>query len=164
MRSKYYGYVLRNQGTTKQQWVLSEIPVHPVTVLGTTSTAEISSGGVVGISYSLVNECSAGIGSTGTFSLPEGLYKISYSLIAETTDASEVIITLSYGGTVVNTTEAMTSTGGTGSTVSAALNGEVVIKSTGCGSSFSLQNASAVSITPVLAGTDTVRVIIEKLV
>ena len=161
-KSKFFGYVLRNAGTPCQQWVLNEIPVSTNTVLTSTSTAEISVDGTVPASSILVNCAGVRTNTDGSFSLPSGLYRITYSFIAET-DAAEVIITLNAGPTVVHTTEVATTANGVDGTISGQIIGDTVVKSTGCGSSWMIKNASTTSITPVLAGTESIRVIITKI-
>ena len=162
-KSKFFGYVLRNAGTPCQQWVLNEIPVSTNTVLTSTSTAEISVDGTVPASSILVNCAGVRTNTDGSFSLPSGLYRITYSFIAETTAAGEVIITLNAGPTVVHTTEVATTPDGVDGTISGQINGDTVVKSTGCSVSWMIKNASTTSITPVLAGTESIRVIITKI-
>lgn len=162
-KSKFFGYVLRNAGTPCQQWVLNEIPVSTNTVLTSTSTAEISVDGTVPASSILVNCAGVRTNTDGSFSLPSGLYRITYSFIAETEAAGEVIITLNAGPTVVHTTEVATTANGVDGTISGQIIGDTVVKSTGCGSSWMIKNASTTSITPVLAGTESIRVIITKI-
>ena len=162
-KSKFFGYVLRNAGTPCQQWVLNEIPVSTNTVLTSTSTAEISVDGTVPASSILVNCAGVRTNTDGSFSLPSGLYRITYSFIAETTAAGEVIITLNAGPTVVHTTEVATTADGVDGTISGQIIGDTVVKSMGCGTSWMIKNASTTSITPVLAGTESIRVIITKI-
>lgn len=162
-KSKFFGYVLRNAGTPYQQWVLNEIPVSTNTVLTSTSTAEISVDGTVPASSILVNCAGVRTNTDGSFSLPSGLYRITYSFIAETTAAGEVIITLNAGPTVVHTTEVATTADGVDGTISGQIIGDTVVKSMGCGTSWMIKNASTTSITPVLAGTESIRVIITKI-
>lgn len=162
-KSKFFGYVLRNAGTPCQQWVLNEIPVSTNTVLTSTSTAEISVDGTVPASSILVNCAGVRTNTDGSFSLPSGLYRITYSFIAETEAAGEVIITLNAGPTVVHTTEVATTANGVDGTISGQIIGDTVVKSTGCGSSWMIKNESTTSITPVLAGTESIRVIITKI-
>lgn len=162
-KSKFFGYVLRNAGTPCQQWVLNEIPVSTNTVLTSTSTSEISVDGTVPASSILVNCAGVRTNTDGSFSLPSGLYRITYSFIAETTAAGEVIITLNAGPTVVHTTEVATTADGVDGTISGQIIGDTVVKSTGCGTSWMIKNASTTSITPVLAGTESIRVIITKI-
>ena len=162
-KSKFFGYVLRNAGTPCQQWVLNEIPVSTNTVLTSTSTAEISVDGTVPASSILVNCAGVRTNTDGSFSLPSGLYRITYSFIAETDAAGEVIITLNAGPTVVHTTEVATTANGVDGTISGQIIGDTVVKSTGCGSSWMIKNASTTAITPVLAGTESIRVIITKI-
>ncbi len=162
-KSRFFGYVLRNAGTPCQQWVLNEIPVSTNTVLTSTSTAEISVDGTVPASSILVNCAGVRTNTDGSFSLPSGLYRITYSFIAETDAAGEVIITLNAGPTVVHTTEVATTADGVDGTISGQIIGDTVVKSTGCGTSWMIKNASTTSITPVLAGTESIRVIITKI-
>lgn len=162
-KSKFFGYVLRNAGTPCQQWVLNEIPVSTNTVLTSTSTAEISVDGTVPASSILVNCAGVRTNTDGSFSLPSGLYRITYSFIAETDAAGEVIITLNAGPTVVHTTEVATTANGVDGTISGQIIGDTVVKSTGCGSSWMIKNESTTPITPVLAGTESIRVIITKI-
>lgn len=162
-KSKFFGYVLRNAGTPCQQWVLNEIPVSTNTVLTSTSTSEISVDGTVPASSILVNCAGVRTNTDGSFSLPSGLYRITYSFLSETTAAGEVIITLNAGPTVVHTTEVATTADGVDGTISGQIIGDTVVKSTGCGTSWMIKNASTTSITPVLAGTESIRVIITKI-
>lgn len=162
-KSKFFGYVLRNAGTPCQQWVLNEIPVSTNTVLTSTSTSEISVDGTIPASSILVNCAGVRTNTDGSFSLPCGLYRITYSFLAETDAAGEVIVTLNAGATTVHTTEVATTANGVDGTISGQIIGDTVVKSQGCGTSWMLKNASTTSITPVLAGTETIRVIITKI-
>ena len=162
-KSKFFGYVLRNAGTPCQQWVLNEIPVSTNTVLTSTSTSEISVDGTIPASSILVNCAGVRTNTDGSFSLPSGLYRVTYSFIAETAAAGEVIVTLNAGATTVHTTEVATVADGVDGTISAQVIGDTVVKSTGCSVSWMLKNASTTSITPVLAGTESIRVIITKI-
>lgn len=162
-KSKFYGYVLRNAGTPCQQWVLNEIPVSTHSVLTSTSTAEISIDGTIPASTILINCAGVRTNTDGSFSLPSGLYHITYSFIAETAAAGEVIVTLSAGATVVHTTEVATTADGVDGTISGQIIGDTVVKSCGCGTSWMLKNASTTAVTPVLAGTESIRVVIEKI-
>lgn len=162
-KSKFFGYVLRNAGTPCQQWVLNEIPVSTNTVLTSTSTSEISVDGTIPASSILVNCAGVRTNTDGSFSLPSGLYRITYSFLAETDAAGEVIVTLNAGATTVHTTEVATVADGVDGTISGQIIGDTVVKSQGCGTSWMLKNASTTPITPVLAGTETIRVIITKI-
>lgn len=162
-KSKFFGYVLRNAGTPCQQWVLNEIPVSTYSVLTSTSTAEISVDGTIPASTIMINCAGVRTNTDGSFSLPSGIYRITYSFIAETDAAGEVIVTLSAGPTVVHTTEVATAADGVDGTISGQIIGDTVIKSTGCGTSWMFKNESTVAITPVLAGTESIRVIITKI-
>ena len=162
-KSKYFGYVLRNSGTPCQQWVLNEIPVTTHTVLTSTSTSEISVDGTIPSSSIMLNCAGVKTNTDGSFSLPSGIYHVTYSLLVETEAAGVVIVTLSSGATVLHTTETSTAASGVDGTISGQIIGDAVIKSNGCMSSFILKNASTTAITPVLAGTESIRVIIEKI-
>ena len=162
-KSKFFGYVLRNAGTSYQQWVLNEIPVSTNTVLTSTSTASISADGTIPASTIMINCAGVRTNTDGSFSLPSGLYRVTYSFIAETDAAGEVIITLNAGATTVHTTEAATVADGVDGTISGQIIGDTVVKSTGCSTSWMIKNASTTAITPVLAGTESIRVIITKI-
>lgn len=162
-KSKFYGYVLRNAGTPCQQWVLNEIPVSSHTVLTSTSTASISIDGTIPASTTMINGAGVRTNTDGSFSLPQGIYHITYSFIAETAAAGEVIVTLSAGPTVVHTTETTTAADGVDGTISGQIIGDVVVKSQSCSTSWMLKNASTTAMTPVLAGTESIRVVIEKI-
>lgn len=162
-KSKFFGYVLRNAGTPCQQWVLNEIPVSTHTVLTSTSTATISVEGTIPASTIMVNGIGVRTNTDGSFSLPCGIYHITYSFIAETEAAGEVIVTLNAGPTVVHTTEVTTAANGVDGTISGYVIGDAVIKSQGCTTAWMFKNVSTTEITPVLAGTESIRVIIEKI-
>lgn len=49
-------------------------------------------------------------------------------------------------------------------TNSGSVIGDTVIRSSGCGINFAIVNSSTTNITPVMAGTESVRVIITKIV
>lgn len=101
-----------------------------------------------------------------------GLYHINYNFIASTTAAEKVIVSLNNGATTVN--QSVTQTSQATQPAPAArlvdpseftgeIMGDTVIRSTGCGNNFTLINSSAVAITPVITGTESVRVTITKI-
>lgn len=171
-KSKFFGYVLRNAGTPCQQWVLNELPVSTFTAFTSLTTTEVPVGGVIPLSSVTINQFGGRINSDGSFSLPCGLYHINYNFIASTTAAEKVIVSLNNGATTVNQSVTQTSQGTQPAQAARLVNpdeftgeimGDTVIRSTGCGNNFTLINSSAVAITPVITGTESVRVTITKI-
>lgn len=171
-KSKFFGYVLRNAGTPCQQWVLNELPVSTFTAFTSLTTVEVPVGGVIPLSSVTINQFGGRINSDGSFSLPCGLYHINYNFIVSTTAAEKVIVSLNNGATTVN--QSVTQTSQATQPAQAArlvdpseftgeIMGDTVIRSTGCGNNFTLINSSAVAITPVITGTESVRVTITKI-
>jgi hypothetical protein len=162
-KSKFFGYVLRNAGTPCQQWVLNELPVSTVTVFTSSTTSSVATSGTIPLSSVTLNQFGGRINSDGSFSLPCGLYKIEFSLIPSTAAAGVAIISLNAGSTTLFTSEVSTAADGVNGTISGSIAGDTVIRSTGCNINFALVNSSTVAITPVMAGTESVRVIITKI-
>lgn len=78
-KSKFFGYVLRNAGTPCQQWVLNEIPTTVTSVFTSTTTSSVAINGIIPVSSVVINQIGGKVNSDGSFSLPCGLYKISFS-------------------------------------------------------------------------------------
>lgn len=163
-KSKFFGYVLRNAGTPCQQWVLNEIPTTVTSVFTSTTTSSVAINGIIPVSSVVINQIGGKVNSDGSFSLPCGLYKISFSTDVSTTTAGRVIVTLKAGSTTLFTTDLTTAANGVNGTNSGSVIGDTVIRSSGCGINFAIVNSSTTNITPVMAGTESVRVIITKIV
>ena len=162
MKSKYFGYTLRGAGTPYQQWVLSDLPVSVEGVYTSNSTSPIAAASVIPIQTVVFNQLGARIGSDGTICLPQGIYKVEYSGILSTTASSPIKIDLVSGASIISEVQETTATSASGA-YTATISGAGVIKS--CGSTvLSIVNNSAVSVTPVSAGTETFRVFITRLV
>lgn len=164
MKSKYFGYTLRGAGTPYQQWILSELPVSSNSIYTTTTTSEISAGSNIPIQGMTLNQVGGRINTDGTISLPPGMYKIEYTGIFSTTAASPVKIDVTTGATVVSEVQGYTSTSATGAFTD-TISGMSVVKSQGCGSGITLSvvNSSAVSITPILVGESSFRLMVTRL-
>ena len=109
-KSKFFGYVLRNAGTPCQQWVLNEIPTTVTSVFTSTTTSSV-----------VINQIGGKVNSDGSFSLPCGLYKISFSTDVSTTTAGRVIVTLKAGSTTLFTTDLTTAADGVNGTNSGSV-------------------------------------------
>lgn len=161
MKSKYFGYMLRGAGTPYQQWVLSDLPISVVGAYTTSSTSEIAAASNIPLQSISFNQIGARLNSDGTLYLPQGIYKVEFSGILSTTAAGPVKIDLTSNSTVIAEVQGYTATSAS-STFTDTISGSGIVKV--CGSAvLSLINNSATSITPVLAGSDSFRVIITRI-
>lgn len=161
MKSKYFGYTLRGAGTPYQQWVLSDLPVTASGTYTTTSTSVVAVAGKIPLQTIVFNQTGARVNSDGSICLPQGIYEISYSGILSTAAAGPIKIDLTSGSTVVSEYQGNTAASASGAFTNTVA-GQGVLRV--CGSTnISVVNNSAVAVTPVLAGSESFRVIITRL-
>lgn len=163
MKSKYFGYTLRGAGTPYQQWILSELPLSPSGVYSTMTTSEITSGSKIPLQCIVLNQVNGKVNADGSISLPQGLYKVEYSGILSTAAANPIKIDLTSGATVVSEVQGYTSASSSGAYTD-TVTGLAIVKSN-CGSclNLSLVNSSAVSVTPVMIGESSFKVVVTRL-
>lgn len=162
MKSKYFGYTLRGAGTPYQQWILSELPISASGVYTTDSVSEIAVGRRIPFQSIVLNQIGGKVNANGSISLPQGVYKIEYSGIVSTEAASPVIFDLVSSGTVISETQNYTATSPT-TGFSATIHGDGILKVNCCGGNFSIVNSSAVPVTPVAVGDESMRVFVTRL-
>jgi hypothetical protein len=164
MKSKYFGYTLRGAGTPYQQWILSELPVTSNGIYATTTTSEISAGSKIPMQGMALNQIGGKINADGSISLPPGLYKVEYTGILSTTAASPLKIDVMLGSNVVSEVQGYTSTMSS-SLFTDTISGTAIVKGQGCGGCLTLSvvNSSAVSVTPILVGESSFKVIVTRL-
>lgn len=162
-KSKYFGYTLRNAGTPYQQWVLNELPISITGIYTGTINTAVTSLDEIPVNSVVINQIGGRINADGSITLPQGIYKIDYSMTVTTSSAGTVSIALKDGATIISQTTGYT-TGAVGSTPTTSLIGTGVVKLCSCNNTVSLVNTSESSITPILSGTETVRIIITRIV
>lgn len=164
MKSKYFGYTLRGAGTPYQQWILSELPIVASGVYTSSSTTEVAAAGTIPMQCIVLNQVGGRVNANGSISLPQGLYKVEYSGILSTAAASPVKIDLMSGNTAISEVQAYTATNAAGA-FTATITGTAIVKSPGgcIGTTLSVVNNSAVSVTPVAVGLETFQIVITRL-
>ena len=161
MKSKYFGYTLRGAGTPYQQWIVSELPLSAEGIYTTSSTSEVTAGSIFPIQTIVLNQVGAKVNANGSISLPQGLYRIDYSGIVSTSAANPVKIDLVSNSSTISEYQGYTNASSAG-TYTTTMSNSAIVKTCGC-ANVSLVNNSAVSVTPVSAGSESIRVFITRL-
>lgn len=163
--NKFFGHVLRNEGTPFQQWVLAEIPISKVSVITSTSTAPVPVGASIPITNVIYNGCSVDFSILGgNIVLREkGIYRIEFRMNVSTASSGKVELTLNANGNPV--AQASSLTVATATEVEGELIGEKVLVVTCCSGpvSLSLTNTSPTEITPVKVGDESMEIVITKV-
>lgn len=166
MKSKYYGYTLRGAGTPYQQWIISELPISASGIYTSNSTTEVAVAANIPIQSIVLNQIGARLNADGSISLPQGIYKIEFSGIISTAAASPVKIDVVSGTTILSEVQANTTANAAGA-FTTTLSGTAIVKcSGGCGlggSTISIVNNSAVAVTPVQPGTQSLQVLVTRV-
>lgn len=144
----YYGYTLKNQGTPKQHWVFSSLPItdYPK-VITSTSTSPVLSGNTQFIS---------------DINLEPGVYKFEISMIVQSEAAGQFEVDLVKDQQVIGK-----AIFGTAEDSNGKYTGEATIMAVSkvcpCDTSISLVNNSETTYTPILVNNSSLLMVVTKL-
>jgi hypothetical protein len=158
-KSIYYGYTLRTPNSPYQQWALSQLPIPVSAMFTSTSTDEVAVDGIIPISSTSLNQVGGVVNTDGTFSLPSGMYKISFITLLDSTATTGVAkVSLNAG-----TTSVLSSSVAVGNGEPVTVSGEIILSCSGCNVKWSLVNSSTFEVTPDSMGMYTAQVIVDRI-